>query len=403
MRVAFVLARLDCNDGVASHVELLAHELVQRGVVLTMITGVTTGEDVAAARYEALRRSMPDWHKIDEDQLRPRARTLLGLARILRRGGFDLVHVHGLGLLALARLALLGSRIPVVATYHPSAHGNAVGDFALNFTPKQRRTYRLFLKLFRPERIIALSRDTERLFTDECGLPRRMVAPIIGGIDTDHFRPPGGPEREAARRALGVGDDTLTCVLPGRLNLNKGHDLAVAALDRIRAEHPGWQVRCVFPGAGAQEAEIRAMVAKSRDPGMFILPGFVADMRDVYWASDIVILPSRNEGFALVVAEAMACGCAAIRTPSGGVTDQIVEGETGFVVPFNDPAQLSDRILRLREPGQLRAMRANAGAHAQRLFSGRRMGAETAALYAQLVQARPGRRRAGGVAAETPP
>ena len=386
MRTALVLARLDCNDGVASHIELLATELARRGVSLTMVTGLITGQDVAARRYEALRRLLPDWHQVSQDQIRPSTETVRAFASLLRGGRFDLVHAHGLGLLAALRPALLGSGMPVVATYHPSAHGQSARDFALSFTPRQRLAYRLFLRLFRPDKLIAQSLDTERLFAAECRLPRRTLARIIGGIDTDHFRPPNEQERAAARAALRVPDGALTCVLPGRLNLNKGHDVAVAALDRFRAEHPGRTVRCFFPGAGAQEAEVRALVAASADPDMFVLPGFVPEMRDVYWASDIVILPSRNEGFALVVAEAMACGCAAIRTPSGGCTDQIVEGETGYAVPYNDPAALADRIGQLADAQQLQAVQAAAGRHAKAVFSGQRMGAETVALYGELVR-----------------
>ena len=386
MRIAFVLARLDCNDGVASHIELLSTELVSRGVSLTMVTGLVTGRDVAPARYTALRRLLPDWHEVSQDQIRPTMKTVRAFASLLRGGRFDLVHAHGLGMLAALRPALLGSGVPVVATYHPSAHGEFSSDFALSFTPRQRLAYRLFLRLFRPDKLIAQSLDTERLFAAECRLPQRTLTRIIGGIDTDHFRPPNKEERAAARLALGVSDGVLTCVLPGRLNLNKGHDVAVAALDQFSAQHPGRMICCFFPGAGAQEAEVRALVAASADPAMFVMPGFVPEMRDVYWASDIVILPSRHEGFALVVAEAMACGCAAIRTPSGGCTDQIVEGETGYAVPYNDPGALAERISRLAEPQRLQTVQAAAARHAKAMFSGQRMGTETVALYGELVR-----------------
>lgn len=385
MKVAFVSARLDCNDGVASHIELLATELVRHGVELTMVTGLITGETVAADRYATLRRNLAPWHKVSDDRLRLSVPVVRGLARVLRGGGFDVVHSHGLGLLPAIRAALLSVAPPIVATYHPSAHGNAEGDFNLGLSPKKRLAYRAFLEVTRPDKVIALSMDTVTLLSGQCGLSPGRIAQVVAGIDTAHFRPPTSFERAACRAKLGLDPDMLVCVLPGRLNLNKGHDIAIAAMQRLGAAYPDRVFRCLFPGSGAQEVEIRGMVAASADPSVFLMPGFVPQMREMYWASDIVILPSRSEGFALVVAEAMACGCAAIRTPSGGCTDQIVEGVTGFVIGFNDPVALAERLATFLNADRLHAVQAAALAHAHSHFSGRRMGEETRELYEQLA------------------
>ena len=137
-------------------------------------------------------------------------------------------------------------------------------------------------------------------------------------------------------------------------------------------------------GSGVQEPKIKSLIAAS-GCNVCSLVGFVPDIRDVYWASDIVILPSRNEGFASVIAEAMAAGCAAIRTPSGGCTDQIIEGSTGYTVDFNNPRELADRIKDLSNPETLQRVRKQAIVHAQHMFSAQRMGAETLALYKQVI------------------
>ena len=375
MRVAFVLPRVDCNDGVASHVELLSSELAGRGFELALITGLVTGQTVAADRYRTLRRNFPVWKQLGSEQLKAGPSVFLRLAAAVNRAGADVIHAQGLSLLSMLRPAALPRRTPIVASYHPSSHGRTASDFRHGFSGRQRIAYRTYLALFRPGRLIVQSRDTELRLTRGFGVPERRVVRIVGGIDLAHFRPPGPGEREAARRV---------CVLPGRLNLNKGHDVAVAAFDRLRRFHPGRTILCACPGAGAQEAEIRSMIAGSADPSMFVLPGFVPDMRDVYWASDVVILPSRDEGFALVVAEAMACGCAAIRTPSGGCAEQIVEGETGFVVGFDDADALADRIGRFLHAPTLDRVRRTATAHVHQAVSGKRLADETVGVYRQL-------------------
>jgi glycosyltransferase involved in cell wall biosynthesis len=381
MRVAFLTSRLDCNDGVASHLELLATQLVRQGVGLAMVTGLITGAAVSPDRYANLRRLFKEWHEVENRQLRPLPQTVHGTSAILRNGGFDLVHVHGVRSLILGRLATIGTELPIVTTYHPSAHGSQASDFNVAVSKRERFLYRMFLELLRPNSLIALSSDTYRLFTAEAGWSARRVRKIICGVDTSHFRVPTARERSQARSAVGVDEGTLVFVLPGRLNLNKGHDVVIASFDQLRKEDPTLKIKCLFPGAGAQTADIKAMINASSDPGMFDLLGFVPDMRSTYWAADAVLLPSRSEGFAIVVAEAMACGCPAIRTPSGGSSDQIIEGETGYVVGFNSAGDIVTRVRQLRNPGILNHMRRHAEAHAHKMFSAERMGVETLRLY----------------------
>jgi glycosyltransferase involved in cell wall biosynthesis len=381
VRVAFLTSRLDCNDGVASHIELLASQLVRQGVELAMITGLITGAEVSAGRYANLRRLFQEWYEVENRQLRPLPQTVGKTSAILRNGHFDLVHVHGVRSLVLGRLATIGTDLPIVTTYHPSAHGNQASDFNVVVSKRERFLYRLFLEVLRPDSLVALSSDTYRLFTIEAGWSAQRVSKIICGVDTSHFRVPTARERSQARSAAGVHEGTLVFVLPGRLNLNKGHDVVIASFEQLRREDPTLKVKCLFPGAGAQTAEIEAMINASSDPGMFDLLGFVPDMRSTYWAADAVLLPSRSEGFAIVVAEAMACGCPAIRTPSGGSSDQIIEGETGYVVAFNSAEDIVTRVRQLRNPGLLDHMRRHAEAHAHKMFSAERMGVETLKLY----------------------
>jgi glycosyltransferase involved in cell wall biosynthesis len=71
-------------------------------------------------------------------------------------------------------------------------------------------------------------------------------------------------------------------------------------------------------------------------------------------AADIFVLPSVHEGFGLVFLEAMHCGLPVIASTSGGQTDFLQDGETGFLVPVGAVEALADRILRLANDGRLR-------------------------------------------------
>ena len=116
------------------------------------------------------------------------------------------------------------------------------------------------------------------------------------------------------------------------------------------------------------------------------------DLRSVYWASDIALLPSRREGFGTAIAEAMCSGCVPIRTPSGGARDQIIEGETGYTVPFDDPAALARRIADLAEPERHARMSEASAKHASTSFDKRITTERTAALYREVVLRRHARR-----------
>jgi glycosyltransferase involved in cell wall biosynthesis len=106
------------------------------------------------------------------------------------------------------------------------------------------------------------------------------------------------------------------------------------------------------------------------------------ESRDVLWASDLLVLPSRKEGFGLTVIEAMLCGIVPVRTPSGGAGDQIEDGKNGFIVPFDDPVALADCIVRLLVDEGLRAEAGQAAlVSAREKFTIARMVTDTVKVY----------------------
>ena len=85
------------------------------------------------------------------------------------------------------------------------------------------------------------------------------------------------------------------------------------------------------------------------------------EMPDRFREADVVTLPSYNEPFATVFLEAMACGKPCIGAGAGGTPEIIREGETGFIIPFGDAAQLADRVRVLAEDARMRERMGRAG------------------------------------------
>ncbi len=322
---------------------------------------------------------------IDDLGSRPKPAQLRRILALIRDHRVTVLSPQGLGVLPYAWLLGRLSGLRMVANYHPSVHAAEASAIASRRSFKARLGYRAICAAFRATRFIAASKEIAAFYRDDCGIPARSIHHQVFGVGSAVYRAPSPEERAQARRALGLAPDMLVCVLSGRLNLVKGHDVAVQAIRMLRVQRPDLVVRCLFAGAGSQRAEIEADAHRDdADRETFRFLGFVNEaerLRDIYWAADTLLLPSRFEGFALVVPEAMCCGAVPIRTPSGGCADQIVDGENGFVVPFNDAAALADRIARLADPARREAMRERAIAFASVKFATSVMVDGTSELY----------------------
>lgn len=394
--ILVLLKRVDCVDGVASYLDSLVNGLRSVGDRIVIVSGAVTTPDGSVARQQSIAAAALEWIVLDD--LRPSRPKLAHIRTILsaiKRHNVQSVSPQGFSIMPLGALVGRLTGRPVVTNYHPSLHGSEVAAMTGKRPRSQAMSYRALDAVFRPDRYIALSHEISLLFQNEIHIVPARIHEQVLGVETEFYRAPSDAERGSARERFGLRDGTLATVLPGRLNLSKGHDLVAAAVRQLRREQPELEIVCLFPGGGNQREAIEASILPDRsDADMFRFLGYVERdvLRDAYWASDIVLLPSRMEGFGLVVAEAMCCGTIAIRTPSGGWQDQVIEGKTGYVVPFNDSAALAAAIGKVATSPNRADMRQAAIRHASQKFAMSRMISGTSALYRGLA----GRRHASG-------
>jgi glycosyltransferase involved in cell wall biosynthesis len=389
--VLLFLRRVDCNDGVASYCETVIRGLTARGYRVVVVSGPVSQLYGSEVRHDVIMKHVLEWVVIDDlMSARPKLSTIRAVLATMRKHSVDVISPQGFSLMPFSFLLSRLARRPVVANYLPSMPGtSAPRAIATSRSQRMKLRYRAIATLFRADRFIAMSKEIVAFYRGDCRISADRVAYIPLGIDTSFFRPPSSAERAGARRDLSLPDDALVCVLPGRLNFDKGHDVVIDAVRMLRESNPHLNVVCLFPGGGDQAEDIRTYAFETeKDREAFRFLGFLdADaFRQVYWAADVVLLPSRFEGFGLVIAEAMSCGCVPIRTPSGGSEDQIIDGVNGFVVPFNDPRALADRIAALSDDAARTAMRENAMRHATQHFDQESMVAATADLYREAAR-----------------
>ena len=387
--VAFLLRFMHCNDGVASHCETLIRALGEQGWNVVIISGHVHYDEQSKIRFEQIRSMVTHWEVIEGlNTMRPSLGHLRKCSAVMRRFGVSILHGHGFSALPCAAVLRWMTGVKSVATFHPSIHStNPHQIVGLAQRQQQSLKYRLMLKATRPRALIATSYEIRDWLRNDVHVSRDWVKHIPLGIDSDTYRLPTQAERTDARASFGFAEDECVLLLAGRLSWNKGHDLLIDAARLVYAKRSDAKFRVVFAGSGDQADEIKAYAnAEPWAAELFTFLGFVEDLASVYWASDVFVLPSRFEGFGLVVAEAMSAGLLPVRTPSGGVRDQIVEGESGFVTPFDDAKALARILEQVVVDRDMRArVAANAAARAHALFSKEGMARRTAALYDQVI------------------
>ncbi len=388
--ILMMLKRVDCVDGVAAYLETLVKGLTARGDRVIMLSGPVSTPDGSATRRDALRAAVVDWVVIDDLQFnRPVPAQVRRILALIRQHGVTVLGPHGLAIMPFAWLIARLSGKGMVGNYHPSVWGDVARDLPVRRPFKQRVLYRTICTLFPATRFIAASKEVETFFRRDCGIPARRIHFQVFGIDSATYQPAADLERERIRAGLGIAPGTLVCVLSGRLALVKGHDIAVDAIRQLRRERPDLRLVCLFAGSGSQKEEIEAYAHHDdADRASFVFLGFINSakrLREIYCAADILLLPSRFEGLPSVVSEAMCCGAVPIRSPSGGWQDQVIDGDNGFVVPFNDAPAVAARIVELSDPARLLEMRNRAIAFASKKFDKQVMIDGTSELYRAIA------------------
>jgi len=291
----------------------------------------------------------------------------------------DVVHAHfwTSGLAAVTAARQIG--IPVVQSFHE------LGEIEAGTGTPSRSGYERALGRA-VDRVVAQSQDEVRGLV-RIGVPRARLTVVPAGVDSIRFSPDGpAVERDPDRpRILSVG----------RLVERKGFGDVIQAMRYV----PGAEVVVVGgpppeqltadPGA----RKLRALAEKLQVADRFRLVGRVpfGDMARWYRSADLLVAAPWQDQFEASALEAMACGVPIVGTAVGGLTDTVVDGLTGDLVPARDPRALGGALRRLVNDKVRRFAYATAALdRARQAYSWKRVAAQVGSVYATVVGLRRG-------------
>lgn len=302
-----------------------------------------------------------------------------GLPAALRRERPDLIHSH-LPTAVFAGAAASAAKelgVPFILTYHNDLIGKGLkGVLAAVYNRLE-----LPRLLARADRIVTTSpgyaAKSPHLSADD---PK--ITCIPWGVDEEVFRPPaaGGPSPDAPELVLGF------LSLLDRHHRYKGLEVLLRAM----AELPC--VRLKIGGAGEEQGWYRQLAADLGVADRTDFLGFVPepDLASFFGACHAFVLPStdaRQEGFGLVILEAMSCARPVITTPIVGMAADIEACEAGLLVPPGDSVALAAAIRRLHEDrGSLAVFGGNGQRLVQERYTWTRVTDAYEAVYREAVR-----------------
>jgi glycosyltransferase involved in cell wall biosynthesis len=275
------------------------------------------------------------------------------LRRLVRTWRPDIVHAHGVRPSQYASLALIGTGVPTISTAHSTG---------------ARKHMR------RINHIIAVSDAVLQNLIQNGYAPEHLTRIYNGVPDV----PPG--DKAALRRELGIPDQQFALVCAARFNPQKGQEMLVEAVKRM----PEY-IHVYLMGDTGTDYGKRVVAAANGFPRIHFC-GYRDDVSRLLPAFDAAVSPSYTEAFSLSLAEAAAARLPVVATAVGGVPEVVIDGETGLLVPPNQPEAFADAVVKLASVPALSAeLSRRSRERYEREFTVEKMTSSTTIIYQKII------------------
>lgn len=263
-----------------------------------------------------------------------------------------------------AAARLLGRKVIV------HLHGSGYNEFYAGRSPRQQAVIRSFFH--RADKVVALSGFWKRFLASELGVPESKIVTIPNGV----------PAARGPRLVRPPSTRPPVILFLGAVGYRKGIDVLIDAFTELRRRNVGFSA---VIGGNGEVAETQARARECSLADQIAFPGWVDEqgVSQLLADADIFVLPSRAENQPVSILEAMARAIPVVSTTVGAIPEQVIDGETGFLVPRGEPMPLADALQKLIEAPELRLIMGHAGL---RRFEARFSLAASAESFAALYR-----------------
>jgi D-inositol-3-phosphate glycosyltransferase len=305
---------------------------------------------------------------------------------------YDLMHANFFMSGMVARQVRKTLGIPFVMTFHALGRVRRLNQKEADAFPDIRFAIEERL-MQEADRIIAECPqdqvDMEQLY----GAPTERIDIVPCGFDPDEF----WPVTLDARQQLGLGHDEFIVLQLGRMVPRKGVDNVIRAIAILKHQYQV-RARLLVVGGNAEQPdpiatpELGRLMALAQSLNVEDTVTFTGQrrreqLRYYYSAANVFVTTPWYEPFGITPVEAMACGTPVVGTAVGGIKTTVVDGETGCLVPPNDPEALAERLAWLhRHPHIAQRMGWAGMRRAYQHFTWRNVATHVAAVYESVLE-----------------
>lgn len=294
------------------------------------------------------------------------------LKEMIRRIDPDIVHTHGS---LSGRIAARACGKKIVYTRHCAFPVKSY----MKYGPGKWANG--LFNMHYADRVIAVGESTKKNLM-ESGIPEKYIDTIMNG--SEKVTLPPEEERRKLRHQYGFSDEDFVMGIMARIEVYKGHDDILDALELLLSE--GLPVRLIIAGTGSYEEELKKAAAAFPE-GTVVFAGFIRDISQILAVMDVQVNASyESETSSLSIIEGMSAGIPSAVSDCGGNPDLIADGVNGFVFPARSSAALAACIRKMAsDPALCERLGEGALRLYEERFTGERFAGSVEAVYDKLM------------------
>lgn len=325
------------GGGAVTHVLTLARELIKKDID-PVIAFLLPGHSIEAAETLGLNYRLIPKKRVPDPSLPWR------ILRLLRREKVDILHTHTIRGNFYGRVARFLHNQPLISvtTVHSHIADELRGQMDFGLRDRLLCKREIHTSRFVDHFICVSSKLRDRLLLNH--ILASKITVIENGVELPDLSF-SNLYNESLRREFAIGDDEVVVGIIGRLVPVKNHHLFVKAakqISKVRAN-----IKFLIIGDGILLNSLKRKVVELGIGERVIFTGWRDDIQKILCALDIYVICSIVEGLNISVLEAMACGKPVVGTNVKGISEIIVDNETGCLVTSNDVTALAATVMRL--------------------------------------------------------